>query len=250
METKLDCIFCGKPKHLYVNTQKGLYYCQRCKKSGHLSELKNSIPSLINYPVTVKVKNTLTPIEKFKKSVEALDAYDNNHTHILNYAKRRGALKYFSNLFYHPDFPEYLVVGLPLGKKFDSITSFFGRKVIGEGTRYKIFTPCSKFILAKSFDEDDRSMSKGVVVEGFFDLCKTSNYLPTAALLGTNLKSKLEEVLKLPFQRYYIFLDWDAVEVGIELSFELGRIGKDSKIIHVYNDPDELDDKQLERILK
>lgn len=250
MENKIDCIFCGKPKHLYINTEKKVYHCQKCKRSGNIAELKNSIPSLINFPAMGKVKNTLVPLEKFKNHLECLNIRNKEHDHLMNYAKRRKALKFYNSLFYHPDFPEYLVVGLPLEEKFESMTAFFGRKVMGQGTDYKFLTPCSKTILAKSFNENDRTIKKGIVVEGFFDLCEASKYLPTAALLGTNVKSKLEEILNLPFQMYYIFLDWDAVEIGIRLSFDLGRVGKDSKIIHVYNDPDELDEGHFEGLLE
>lgn len=256
METKIDCIFCGKPQHLYINQEKEVYYCFRCGKSGHLRELREEqivkAFSLmgVNLSGYDHPKKNLIPLKEFKEKLEDLSIYNREHNHIFNYAKKRGALKFVSSLFYHSQFPEYLIIGLPLNSTKESMTSFFGRKIIGEGIRYRFLTPCLKGVLVKSFKDQDKLIKRGVIVEGFFDLCKTSAYLPTIALLGTNIKSKLKEILNLPFQMYYIFLDWDAISIGIELSFKLGQVGKDSKIIHVYNDPDELEDFHLRKLLE
>jgi transposase-like protein len=36
----VDCPYCGKSNHLYIDPQKGVYYCHKCGERGGWSKLR------------------------------------------------------------------------------------------------------------------------------------------------------------------------------------------------------------------
>jgi len=46
MEQISDCPYCGKERHLYVNKEKGVFHCQRCKRGGRIRSINSrTLPS-------------------------------------------------------------------------------------------------------------------------------------------------------------------------------------------------------------
>lgn len=42
-ELILTCVFCNKPKHLYLNPEKGVFHCKRCGESGGMKKFKEQL---------------------------------------------------------------------------------------------------------------------------------------------------------------------------------------------------------------
>ena len=96
-EKKVDCVFCGKEKHMYINPYKKVYHCFRCGRGGRLTiSIMSKIPSLTQIEVKVSEKRSFNfyPLTKEEP--------------FFSYAKRRKALRFRKDLFLSSDFPGYL----------------------------------------------------------------------------------------------------------------------------------------------
>lgn len=228
MELKIDCPFCGKLKHLYVNTAKGVYHCFKCGEGGRLTG------DLIKYVARSGRTSPTAAIQskpQLPKGLRPITRHDELHW---NYAKKRDALKYRDKLYISQNYPEYLTVGLPLLPHGSGPTFLFGRKLLLAGPRYRYFHN-TKGVIAKSYTG---KVKAGVVVEGFFDLTKMSTILPTIALLGKGWDDiKIKKINKFITEKVYLCLDKDALKDVIMLCSYFPD--KEVKILHtdVFKDP-------------
>lgn len=220
METRIDCVFCGKQKHLYVNQQKGLYHCFRCGKGGRISTLFSFIPEL--RPLTPRIKSPLN----FKKELLTPLQEGSPHWH---YASTRGALPFRQNLFRYAPYPQYLVIGLPLLVPLKDQNFFFGRKVALAGPRYRYFSS-PQGVIAKSFLGQVES---AVIVEGIFDLFGICRSYPTIALLGKRFdEGKIKAIKESIAKECWVWLDKDALREAIKLTEVLTSEGLRVRLVH------------------
>lgn len=228
-EIKIDCPFCGKEKHLSVNTEKGLYHCFRCKASGHVAP-GSSVPALNTIPGSSRRSNS--SLNKQVLRLGTTVSITPQDTLYWRYAEKRGALKYKDNLFKSARWPEYIIIGLPLLEKPDF---YFGRKIMLAGPRYRYFSN-TKGIICRSFKS---AVESAVIVEGFFDLCKVSEFHPTIALLGKGWDDvKIEKIAESVKKKVYICLDRDAITDSIKLISTLPkRLEVKLLFTDLYKDP-------------
>ena len=229
MEIKIDCPFCGKIKHFYVNTAKGVYHCFKCGEGGRLSG------DLIKY--VTKSGHRISPSKatetklQLPKGLRPITKHDELYW---SYAKKRNALQFRDKLYIAQNYPEYLTVGLPLLPHSSPPTFLFGRKLLLAGPRYRYYQN-TKGVIAKSFLG---KVERGVIVEGFFDLTNMCKILPTIALLGKGWDDiKIKKIHKFITKKIYICLDKDALKDVFQLcSFFPDR---EVKILHtdVFKDP-------------
>ncbi len=230
-EIKVDCPFCGKPKHLYINTAKGVYHCFKCDRGGRLSGDLIKYVSKSNAGISpISIKETKSQLPK---GLRLINKHDELHW---EYAKSRNALKFRDKLYISQNYPEYLTVGLPLLPHSSNPTFLFGRRLLLTGPRYRYFNN-TKGVIAKSYLG---KVEKGVVVEGFFDLCQMMKVMPTIAMLGKGWDDiKIEKIKKFITKKIYLCLDKDALkDVFLLCSYFPDR---EVKILHtdVFKDPGE-----------
>lgn len=230
MEQKIDCPFCFKERHLYLNIEKGLYHCFKCLRGGKISSIAYLLPG---YKPKASSHSTSPRIDR--KLLQPLKEGSNIYW---RYALSRHAIDFKDNLFLYPPCPGYLFIGLPLLEDFDDQYFFFGRKVALSGPRYRYFQP-TKGIIAKSF--------KGIVhialiTEGIFDLFNTANSFPTIALLGKQSDDeKIRSIRNSVRSKVVICLDSDALQEEVILEGKLAKEGLKTKLIHssIIKDPGE-----------
>ena len=235
MERKIDCPFCGKPKHMYVNDAKGVYYCQKCKKHGkigHIGKVRTTgtIESHVSSPPSLKGLRPLVPEDGL----------------FWDYAKHRRALQFRDRLYMSSNFPEYLIMGLPL--KGQSPNWFFGRRLLLAGPRYRYFNN-TKGMICRSFTG---IVKEAVVVEGFFDLCNVCEHFPTISTLGKAWdKEKIDKILSCVKKKLWIALDNDAFKDSFLLVCELSN-KIEVELLHsdVVKDPGDGADWILSKVLK
>jgi len=69
-ELRVDCPFCSDTgRHLYINTEKGLYHCFRCGRSGRLGEERSSLAAI---PSRKHPAAELAPLSRVAAVYEAL----------------------------------------------------------------------------------------------------------------------------------------------------------------------------------
>ena len=233
MEQKVDCILCGKEKHLYLNREKGLYHCKKCGRGGKISSITYLLPEyklkVSSHPISPKIdRNLLQPLK------EGSSIY-------WRYAVNRNATDFKNNLFLYPPCPGYLFIGLPLLESFDDQYFFFGRKVALSGPRYRYFQP-TKGIIAKSFKGITHT---ALVCEGIFDLFNVAEFFPTIALLGKQSDDeKIMSIRNSVSSKVIICLDSDALQESVILEGKLAKEGLKTKIIHSSIVKDPADDNE------
>ena len=228
-EIKRNCPFCNdSKKHLYINTTKGVYYCQKCNSAGPVSKLGEN--TIAHSDLVKKVKSKK---EKKKEDFRLLTPADKI---FWKYAEKRRALKFRSSLFLSSSSPGYLIIRLPLRSKTKTFS--FGRKVLLSGPRY-LYLQNTKGVIATSFKG---KVDEAVIVEGFFDLCPVSEKYHTVALMGKQFdEEKVDKIVASIKKKVYIALDPDALPEAILLSSALENRGLETQIIHttVFGDPGE-----------
>lgn len=228
MEYRTDCPFCGKKNHLYINQEKGVFHCFKCKRGGRLS---GGLTGLVPQET---VESSVSPQKGMElKGLRLITKKDELYW---NYAKQRNALKFKHCLYTCDNFPEYIIIGLPIVPVGHRHNFFMGRKLLLTGPRYRYFND-TKGVIAKSFEG---KVKEGLIVEGFFDLCRASEVKPTIALLGKGWDDiKIKEINKSITQRIHICLDKDALVDSITLCSYFPN--RDISIIHsdVFKDPGE-----------
>jgi hypothetical protein len=244
MEIRETCPFCNKPNHLYINTLKEVFYCQRCKKSGHIRKLATSII----IPQDVEKKEKKNKLLLNRKLIKQLTPESNKKFY--SYIKSRKAVPFRDNLFTHEDYPGYVIIGLPLLVPHNKLNFFFGRKIMFGGPRYYYYRS-TKGIIAKSFIG---KVPQCLIVEGFFDLCSTAEFIPTIASMGKDPydDKKIDEIVNST-DSAIITLDVDAMEESIIMSSKLEERGVKTHILHthIFKDPGDNSDwirNKLERL--
>lgn len=231
-EVKSTCPFCHKPKHLYINPEKEVFHCFRCKKSGRLADLPGSLIPLYSHQAQASIKSK---VDKSK-----LIPISEKDSMFWEYAEKRNALKFKDNLFKWPQYPNYLVIGYPLLENFKNLNFFFGRRILLTGPRYRYFQS-QKGIIGKSFIGQ---VEEALLVEGFFDLCVGSDFIPTIAVMGKDWDDiKLDKIKSSVTKKVQVALDRDALRESIELAEKLANRGLEVKVtgISVIKDLGELD---------
>ena len=227
MELKKDCPYCDAPKHLYVNTVKGVFHCQKCKESGPITKLDGI---------------EIQPLQKKRKKVDKdipifqLKPLTEKDKIFWRYAKRRNALQFQHKLFLWKKHPGYLFIALPLFN--NDIDFIFGRKVLLAGPRYR-YVVDTKGVIGKSFKG---KVDEAVVIEGFFDLCNIYPKYPCIALMGKGFDGdKIRKIRKSVRKKVHIALDPDALKEAFLFVDKLVQVGLEVNLIHtsVHNDPGE-----------
>lgn len=230
MEIKVDCPYCGKERHLYLNQQKGLYHCFRCLKGGKISSIVHLLPE---FKLKSSSKSLSSSLDR-----NLLSPIQRGPNIYWNYAKKRNALQFKENLFRYEPYLGYLIIGLPLLSPFKQQHFFFGRKIALSGPRYRYFQS-SEGTIAKSFLGE---VDVAIAVEGFFDLCALSESYPTIALLGKKVDDeKMRAIGKCVKKKVIVCLDKDAFQEGVLLIRGLAKMGLKGELLHssLVKDPGE-----------
>jgi len=205
------------PGHLQVNKEKGVYNCFRC---GASPKSTGYIPVIPQYPQRIFKEEDEKKKTRLPDSFVSLnESSEDFFPYYMQYAVDRGVTK---------DHIERFQIGFIL----DSYSPFYGRLIFqffddsgklqfiqGRAVSDDMEPPYwsnGQKILAKSFEG---SVDEGVVVEGIFDLIKSSQVVPTGVIFGNKVR---DERMKLMIRRSFkkkIFIALDADMPGALISF-------------------------------
>lgn len=196
------------PGHLHVNKEKGLYHCFRC---GASPKATGYIPVIPNYFQRVFKEEEEKAAPKLPSDFVPLSESSSDFfPHFKHYALSRGIT---------PEHARRFKIGFTL----DTFSPFYGRLIFqffddkglqfiqGRAVSADINPPywsSGMKILGKSFDN---SVDEGVIVEGVFDLIKSSQIVPTGVIFGNRIRDKrMKDMVKKSFKkRIFIALDAD-----------------------------------------
>jgi len=89
-----------------------------------------------------------------------------------------------------------------------------------------------------------------VLVEDILSAVKLSRYIPTVALLGTNLSYAMVEDLKQGINKIILALDPDAVDKALRYKEKYSLYFKEIVVVHLSKDPKDLSEEEIkEKIL-
>jgi len=203
--------------HLHVNKTKGVYNCFRC---GASPKATGYIPVLPDYPK--RIFKELEEKEKAKTPsgfVPLRESGDDFFPYYIDYAIKRGVTdedisKYNMGFDIDPYSPFYGRLIFHFYDDSGKLTFLQGR-AISEDLEPKYWSNGIK-TLGKSFSG---SVSEGLIVEGFFDLIKSSRIIPTGAIFSHRVKDKNMKFLITKSFKSRIFLAIDSDVPGAFISF-------------------------------
>ena len=244
-EKRLDCPYCGKEGHLYLNLDKGVFYCFRCGARGRSSALESQ-----GIRVEKQSLNTLYQPGTISHRVsEAMsDPPDYKHLSIscINYLTGRGVhdtiLRTLRNKIYETD---------------NGLLFFYPDEDYWQERRWKELggprwvnpsqaprTPATGVVyhVRTHYDED-----RIVLVEGIMDALRVAPFGNAAALLSSNFHERQLFGLSLAYDNADILLDSD-VGAGKLLSTlqRAQAIFKSARLLHcTASDPGEMEDEDI-----
>ena len=191
MELIRDCPHCGKEKHLYVNTEKKVYHCHRCKASGKvkgddLQRIRRVAPR---------------PIRKLAEGegAPAPEAFP-----LSNHSKHYLTTKRHINKGFLESFPIY---DTDTGILFQ-----FNGTGYWQVRQWKQFSP-PRWLNPKNTPKDIYYSVEQVflptvfIVEGILDALAVGEYGPSAGILGSLIKDEQAYKLAQKYENCVLMLD-------------------------------------------
>jgi len=242
-EVRINCPECGDSKyHLYININKGVFFCQRCHYSGSISKNINIGEKKIELPLNLE------------RSLPEGSFHLNTGTSMIRY----DALKYLLNRgitlrdinYYNI---HYCVAGKYMRRVIFPIIErgkviYFVARAIDKNAKKKVLNPRGNrelFNLEKASRYD-----RVVLVEGVFDAIKTGDN--AIAVLGSHVSQYQIQKMK-EYDVHYIDIMFDADKAGkegaLEVARELHKHFRDVRIVDIpFGDPDQLSLRNISHV--
>jgi hypothetical protein len=235
------------PGHLHINLKMGVFHCFRCDASPRTTGIYLRLTSFQPLKRIPKIKKVSLPNDFYSLS-ESTDSFFPIYK---EYANKRGVNKTDVKR-YHVGFTADLsdpLFGRLIFCHYDEDTNkldFIQGRSVFEGDKDRYYSPGDK-PLFKSFKG---SVKSGLIVEGIFDMIRSSRLAPSAALLQHLISEKQSQQIYDSFtKRIVLALDADASESIIPCMNKI----KKREVIPVLlkkKDVDELSDYELKILVE
>lgn len=257
------CPFCkerrGTPDtkgHLFVDLNQGIYHCFRCDASPKKTNLYiySSIYKRV-FEQPKFISETSTTIFLPNDYCYLKESTENFFPIFEEYVKERGITKddeYKYNMGFtidlnNPFFGRLIFCYFDEVAKEDWDLVFYQGRWVLESENPCKYLSCGDKPLFKSFRGQ---VKKGMIVEGFFDMVKSSRFIPSAAILGHNITEKQGISITKSFsEKVILALDSDVPGDIIHCVKQI----KGPEVIPIFlprKDIDEMDDNEVERLIR
>lgn len=242
-EKRMDCPYCGKEGHLYLNLDKHVFYCFRCSARGREGALKEHG---IKIPSTTSRGPLLGTLSfKIGESISDPPEYENLSTYSREYLQSRGIhdtilrtlrRKIYDTaegiLFFYPD-EDYWQVRRWDGKP-RWVNPHRAPRSPADGCTYHLRTHFGS--------------STVVVVEGIGDALRVAPFANCAAVLSSNLHDLQLARLSQEYSRVGILLDKDVSAPKLMASLKkAGAYFNEAVLLHCSaSDPGDMTDEEIE----
>jgi Zn ribbon nucleic-acid-binding protein len=247
-EKQLDCPACSKQRHLYLNIEKGVFYCFCCGYSGRSRDLEAQ-----GIHVPRKTSELLKPVSLSFRAGEAVSDPPEY------YPITTCSVEYLTNRWVHDSILTYLRKKIYETSK--GILFFFPDEDYWQVRKWEAWTPPRwvnptvaprtpavgvVYHLRTHYDSD-----RVVLVEGLVDALRVAPFANVAAVLSTNLHEEQLFHLSYIYKRADLMLDGDVpVSKLLAQRGKVGGIFQHSRIIdYSADDPGTASDDELEEVL-
>jgi len=261
-EYLISCPFCGDPpsthNHLYINTEKKVFYCFYCGEHGSLKKLLDYVGEegvRLEPRKGITEKKKYPPID-FSQFYPVTGVENTNDRLAFTYLRGRGLSR--------EEIEQYQIHYAAYGRYFGRVivpiyeegvlVCFVARSFLHFIEPKYLFPHHGETLLTTAealfgYDEARKAESEQVyiLVEGIFDamaINRTLEELRGIALLSKHMsKGQLYKLLRLPTNLFYVMLDADAHSDALKVGKQLSEWGREVRICFLEEgDPASLSD--------